>query len=133
MFFLELVVIALGMLVSFYLQNIQFLMVSNVYPDFLLTFLIYFALRRGEFSGIWIGFFAGMLEDAAPFGYAQDANIYVIGNHMLFYTITGFILGKLNRIIDRDSMVPVVMVVFITAILVRCCIWLLYGVIMDFN
>ncbi len=133
--FLEASVIAIGVLISFYLKGLNFLAFNFVYPDFLIIFLIYFALRRGEFSGIWIGFFAGLLEDSAIlfFSDGQNAFVHVIGTHMLFYTLTGYILGKLNRIIDRDSMMPVMVVVLVTTVIVRICVKGLTWVIQDIN
>ncbi len=133
--FIETAVIGVGIIVSFFLKDVNFLALSSVYPDFLLMFVIYFSLRRGEFSGIWLGFFSGLLEDSSILTFSQRAGQYVplIGTHMFFYTLAGFILGKLNRIIDRRSMVPVVVVVFVTTLLVRFQIWLAHGLLQEFN
>ena len=132
---LEAAVIAVGIVVSFFLKDVNFLALSSVYPDFLLMFLIYFSLRRGEFSGIWIGFFSGLLEDSSILSFSERVGHYVplIGTHMFFYTLAGFTLGKLNRIIDRRSMVPIVVVVFATTLLVRITIWFSNGILQDFN
>ena len=133
--FLEILVIGIGILISFFLKDINFLALNYIYPDFLIIFLIYFALRRGEFSGIWIGFFSGLLEDSAILSFSSSAGKYVpvIGTHMLIYTLGGYILGKINRIIDRESMALVVLVVFGTTLLTRICIWFVNGVLQDFN
>lgn len=132
---LETIVVAVGILVSFFLKDVNFLALNYVYPDFLLMFLIYFSLRRGEFSGIWIGFFSGLLEDSSILSFSDRVGQFapLIGTHMFYYTLAGFTLGKLNRIIDRRSMVPVVLVVFGTTLLVRICIWLTTGILQDFN
>ena len=81
---LNLAVIAAGILVSFFLKGFNFLSLnfeklggSIIYPDFLLIFVIFFALRRGEFSGLWIGFFAGLLEDAGLLGYAEKTGEFL--------------------------------------------------------
>lgn len=133
--FLELLVIGLGVLISFFLKETSFLAINYIYPDFLVIYVIFFALRRGEFSGLWIGFFAGLLEDSAIrfFSESQHAFVPVIGTHMFFYTLTGYLIGKFKRIIDRHSLLPIVVVVFLSTTIVGFCVWLLTGVLQDFN
>lgn len=134
--------IALGILISFFLKDINFLGINLsflnsglIYPDFLLVFLIYFSLNKGEFSGIWIGFFAGLMEDSGLLQFAdiQREFLPIIGVHSLVYTITGFSLGKLTRFIDRDHAIPQMVLVLITTVIVRFFIWLIMGVLQDFN
>ena len=130
-------IIAIGMLIAHFLDGSEIfksvLQLDGIYPDFLLAFIIFFSLRRGEFSGIWLGFFGGVLEDADPLGFAENIGGAVVGLHMLIYTITGYTLGRLNRIVDRDSMLPIAGMVLVTTILVRFFIWMMYGVVRDFN
>jgi rod shape-determining protein MreD len=132
---LEIAVIAVGLLLSHFLKGINFLSINwditgVIYPDFLLIFVIFFALRRGEFSGLWIGFFAGLLEDSGilRFDFPEPA-LNVIGVHAIIYTLTGFILGKLNRIIDRDSTIPIMFVVFTTTFICRFLVWFIMGIL----
>lgn len=127
-------VIIVGLVFSFFLKDINFLSITfdftgAIYPDFLLIFIIFFALRRGEFSGLWIGFFAGLLEDSAILSFSESSQEYVsiIGVHAIIYTLAGFILGKLNRIVDKDSTIPIMFVVFSTTFLCRLFVWLLMG------
>lgn len=140
--FLELLVIALGLIVSFFLKGLQFLSLSFnwmggaiIFPDFLLIFMMFFAMRRGEFSGLWVGFFAGLLEDSGIRNYLETAGEFVplIGAHSLVYTMAGFILGKMNRVIDRDRMIPVMAMVFASSAVIRFVVWLLMGLIEDYN
>jgi hypothetical protein len=63
--FLNFAVVAIGILVSFFLKGINFLSLDLesvgggiLYPDFLLILVIFFALRRGDFSALWVGFFS---------------------------------------------------------------------------
>lgn len=133
---------ALGMMVSFFLKDINFLGLNFsflnsglIYPDFLLAFLIYFSLNKGDFSGIWIGFFAGLLEDSGLIQFAdvQKEFLPIIGVHSLIYTLTGFTLGKITRFIDREHFIPQIVLVFVATVIVRFFIWLLMGVLQDFN
>lgn len=139
---LEVVVIALGILVSFFLKDVNFLSLNFsflntgiLYPDFLLMFLIFFALQRGEFSGIWIGFFSGLLEDSAILRFSENTREFVpiIGVYTAVYTITGFTLGKTNRLVDKDSTMPIMVLVFFSVVVVRFLVWLAMGIINEFN
>ena len=137
---LDLLVIVLGLIFSYFLKDINFLSMTfdftgAIYPDFLLIFVIFFALRRGEFSGLWIGFFAGLLEDSNLLSFAQSTNTYnsIIGVHAIIYTLAGFILGKLNRIVDKDSTIPIMFVVLCTTFLCRLFVWMIMGFLDESN
>ncbi|MBI3394716.1 MAG: rod shape-determining protein MreD [Spirochaetia bacterium] len=140
--FLEFLVVAIGLVVSFFLKGFRFLSLNFsfmgsglIFPDFLLIFVIFFALRRGEFAGLWIGFFAGILEDSGIRQYLDVAGEFVplIGVHSLVYTMAGFILGKMNRVIDKDRVAPIMAIVLGTSIVVRFLVWLFMGWLEDFN
>lgn len=140
--FLEMGAIGIGILLSFFLKDINFLGLNFgvigsgvIYPDFLLMFLIFFALFKGEFSGIWIGFFSGLLEDSGLIRFSDSSGDFVsiIGIHAAIYTLTGFSLGKLKKFIDRNHAIPQILLVFGTVFLVRMIIWLLMGILEEFN
>jgi len=140
--FLNLSVVAVGILVSFFLKGVNFLSLNFefmgggiLYPDFLLIFVIFFALRRGEFSGLWIGFFAGLLEDSGLLSFSDKTGGFVpiIGTHALVYCMTGFVLGKINRLMDKDRVPTIILIVFLTTLAERILVWILVGVIEDFN
>lgn len=140
---LDATVIAFGLVLSQVLNGlnlleINFSLTGRVYPDFLLIFAIFFALRRGEFSGLWIGFFAGLLEDSqivfTQLGLGEGrGGQYIIGVHAIIYTLAGFVLGKLNRVIDRDSTLPIMFVVLATVFLCRLIVWGMMGLLFQPN
>lgn len=139
---LDRIMIMVGLVASYFLKDINFLRLDFefmntgvIYPDFLLIFLVYFALRRGEYTGIWVGFFAGLLEDSSIIAFSQSAEAFhpIIGTHSLIYTLIGFTLGKLNRLVDRDSMLPIFVIALLSGIVSRILIWLLVGIIDEFN
>ncbi|MCE9597494.1 MAG: rod shape-determining protein MreD [Spirochaetia bacterium] len=139
---LNIAVVAVGILLSFFLKGINFLSLNFefmgggiLYPDFLLIYVIFFALRRGEFSGLWIGFIAGLLEDSGLLSFSDKTGEFlpVIGTHALIYCLTGFILGKINRLMDKDRVPTIVLLVFGTTLAERILVWLLVGVLEDFN
>ncbi len=140
--FLNLAVVAIGILISFFLKGINFLSLDMeslgggiLYPDFLLIFVIFFALRRGDFSGLWVGFFAGLLEDSGLLSFADRTGEFlpIIGSHALIYCLTGFILGKVNRLMDKDRVPTIILLVFVTSVVERILVWLLVGILEDFN
>ncbi len=139
---LEAGALAFGILVSFFLKdfnflglNFGFLGTGIIYPDFLLLFVIFFALHKGDFTGLWIGFFSGILEDSGllTFSQSQDAFIPIIGVHALIYTLAGFFLGKITKYIDKTHILPPIVVVLIGVFVIRLLIWLLMGVLDQFN
>ncbi|MEQ9363304.1 MAG: rod shape-determining protein MreD [Leptospirales bacterium] len=136
--------ITLGMLISYFLKDIQFLSLTfeflntgTIGPDFLLIFVIFFSLFRGEFVGLWVGFFAGILEDGANWvlggGATGGGFVPIVGIHALVYSITGFALGKLSQVFDRYQTAPIIALVFVSAFLVRFFAWTIQGIVEDFN
>lgn len=138
---LEYAVILLGMIVSYFLKDVNFLSLQFdilntgvIYPDFLLIFVIYFALTRGEFSGLWIGFFSGLLEDSTILRFSDHSDPFtsILGLHSFAYTILGFTLGKMNRLIDRENTSTILIVVFLATFATRLLVWLLMGMVNQF-
>lgn len=134
--------ITLGLLISYFLKDIQFLSLQfdflntgTIGPDFLLIFVVFFSLFRGEFVGMWVGFFAGLLEDGANWvlGGTTGTFVPIVGIHALVYTIAGFALGKLSQVFDRYQTAPIIALVFVTALIVRFFAWTLQGIVEDFN
>ena len=140
--FLNFAVVAIGILVSFFLKGINFLSLDLesvgggiLYPDFLLILVIFFALRRGDFSALWVGFFSGLLEDSGLLSFADKTGEFVpiIGTHALVYCLIGFILGKVHKLMDKDRVPTIILIVFVTSVVERIIVWLLVGVLEDFN
>jgi len=139
---LEYLVIVLGMFLSYFLKDVNFLSLQFdvlntgiIYPDFLLIFVIFFALNRDEFTGLWIGFFSGLLEDSTILQFSSngaDPFTSLIGLHSFAYTILGFTMGKINRMIDRDNTSTILIIVFIATLLTRLMVWLLMGMVNQF-
>jgi rod shape-determining protein MreD len=138
---IEIFVVFLGLIFSYFLKDINFLSLQfdflksgSVYPDFLLIFLIYFSLKTNEMWGIWLGFFAGLLEDSTILQFSPKNNEYIhlIGIHTLIYPIMGFILGKINRYLDINNIRTIIFVTFGCSFITRFLIWILMGIIDKF-
>ncbi len=135
---LDIIVIVLGLIFSFFLKDISFLSLQfdffksgSIYPDFLLIYLIYFSLRTNELSAIWLGFFAGLLEDSTILSFNSKSNEYmnIIGIHTMVYPIMSYILAKINKYIDIDNIQTIIIVTFISSFLTRISIWFLMGIV----
>lgn len=140
--FLEALVVGVGLIVSYFLKginflslNFDFLQTGSIYPDFLLIFVIFFSIRKGDFTGIWVGFFAGLLEDAQLLAFDDSAQEFVsiIGVHSLVYCLAGYTIGRLNRLLDRDSTASILVLVFATTLVVRIAVWLVMGIVDQFS
>lgn len=139
---LETSVIALGMGVSYFLNefkllslNFEFMNTGQIGPDFLLILIIFFAIFKGEFSGIWIGFFSGLMEDGVVWYITSTTNevVSLIGIHTLIYSVTGFTIGKVNHYFDHYNTAPIIVLVLGVTILVRFSVWSLHGILTGFN
>lgn len=118
---LEKIVIGIAIFVSYFFQtSVDFFALGSVKPDFLLILTIYFALYRGSFAALWIGFFGGLLQDINLGGYTnlikQDMQFYV-GTSALAKTLIGFLAGKISGDINKEATSLIVIIVFIACFL----------------
>lgn len=96
-------IIPLALLLLTALQNSLFvhIKVLGVYPDILLTFIICFALVRGNPWGIVVGIGGGILEDIFFRG--------AFGINSIACMLTAFLVGTLESKIYKDNyIVPLV-------------------------
>lgn len=118
---LEKVIIVLVLFVSYFLQtSVEFVRIANTKPDFLLILTIYFAIHRGAFSGLWIGFWGGLLQDINIGAIAlEDESIkYFIGIHALPKTILGFLVGQFSGGMRKENYLLNTILVFASSIFV---------------
>ncbi|MFN3604618.1 MAG: rod shape-determining protein MreD [Leptonema sp. (in: bacteria)] len=136
---IEILMILLGLIFSYFLKDINFLSLQFsflnseiIYPDFLILFLIFFSLRSSEVLGIWIGFFAGLLEDSTILKFSKTEFHPLLGMHTLVYPIVGYILSKFKRFLDINNTGVAIFVTFIAAFSTRTFVWLLMGIMDNF-
>ncbi|HRP67982.1 MAG TPA: rod shape-determining protein MreD [Turneriella sp.] len=117
---LEKVVIGIAIFVSYFLQtSVDFFALGSIKPDFILILTVYFALYRGPFAALWIGFWGGILQDINLGGYTnlvQQDMRYYIGTSALAKTIVGFVTGKIAHNINKDATSLIVIVVFLACL-----------------
>lgn len=116
---LERLVILVSIGVSYFLQtSVDFFRIGHVKPDFLLILTIYFALYRGSFTGIWVGFLGGLLQDINLGGFigARNEELYYIGTHALPKSLVGYFVGKISGQIQKEGGVVLFFIHFTVAI-----------------
>ena len=106
---LEKLVISLIIIISYILQSgVDFLVLGRIHPDLLLLVTLYFGLTRGSFSGLWIGFFSGLLQDINLGGISEigvEKINYYIGINALSKALIGYTAGKFAELYRKDNIV----------------------------
>ncbi len=117
--FLDKTIIIIALFISYVLQyGADFFVLGNISPDFLLILTTYFALYRGEFSGLWIGFIAGLLQDINLGGYSLFFNEveYYVGTHALGGALVGYLFGKFSTRVKEDNSFMIFISIFILSL-----------------
>jgi len=80
----------------------QSIAIASVTPNLLLILVSEFGFMRGQKTGIWIGFFCGLMLDI----YYGDA----IGFYALLYMVIGYLNGFFYQMFyDEDITLPIVL------------------------
>lgn len=108
---LEKIIIGIAIFVSYFLQtSVDFFRLGSIKPDFLLILTVYFALYRGSFSGLWVGFLGGILQDI-NLGWVSEAGKatvqYYLGTQALPKTVLGYFTGKISKNINKEGSVVI--------------------------
>lgn len=99
------ILMALLILVCFILQStvFQWLSIGSIAPNLLLIVTVSYGFMRGKNSGIWTGFFCGLLIDLF---YGN-----LVGMYALIYMLLGYFSGFACKIFyDEEIKVPMVLV-----------------------
>ncbi|MCS7206140.1 MAG: rod shape-determining protein MreD [Leptospiraceae bacterium] len=138
---LEFFIILLGLIFSYFLKDINFLglefeffKIGSIYPDFLLIFIIYFAMKTDEFKAIWIAFFGGLLEDSTILSFSPEESefVNVLGIHSLIYPLVALVIAKLQKHLDTENFKTIMFVVFVSSLVSRIYVWFVMGILDDF-
>ena len=90
-------ILIIAFLMQIFLSNL--LSVGSVRPDFLIIYVLYFAVNYGSFNGVLVGFSIGIIISIFDGG-------LIIGLLPLIYSIVGYSGGFLKT--KHHKMVPVV-------------------------
>ncbi|MCC6274476.1 MAG: rod shape-determining protein MreD [Leptospiraceae bacterium] len=126
---LEKIVIFSGILVAYFLNGSNiFELGKSIKPDFMILLVTFFALRKGALSGLWIGFFGGLLSDAGLGGEVGvgGAIHYKVGLHSMSFSIIGYLIGKFGRSAYSENLLSVCVVNFAVTLLSRIFTYALF-------
>lgn len=126
---LEKLFIVIGVLLAHFLNGSNIFELGNaVRPDFMIIFVLFFALRKGALVGLWLGFFGGLLTDTALGGEINpDSSLYYkVGLHSFSYAIVAYIVGKLTRNAYTENYISIMIYVFGFTLLSRLITYLLF-------
>jgi rod shape-determining protein MreD len=77
--------------------------IKGIHPDLLMVALFFLAVRSGQMTGVWVGFFLGLAQDL----YAPS----ILGQNALSKAVAGFFAGIFNEKVMRVD--PLVHLVFL--------------------
>jgi rod shape-determining protein MreD len=95
-------------LLCFVLQTtvVQLIGLSGITPDLLMVALFFLALKAGQMTALWTGFFLGLAQDIfSP---------SLLGQNALSKTIAGFFAGFFNERMMRVDVLFQVILLFVT-------------------
>lgn len=133
---IENIVIGIGILFCHFLNGSNLFELGGSFkPDFMVIFVVFFALRRGPLTGLWIGFFGGLLTDSGLGGETGVDNVvyYKIGLHSFTYAIIGYIVGKFTRNAYNENYLSITIYNLVFTFVSRAILYLLFIVFFHEN
>lgn len=127
---LERIVIGIGILLAHILNGTNLFDIGTaIKPDFMILLVIFFALRKGGMSGLWIGFIGGLLTDAALGGEEGLGGkvFYKIGIHSLSFSLVGYLLGKFGRMSYNENFISISIFAFVLTLIARAFTYMLFS------
>ncbi len=104
------------LLVFFILIILQFIIPKyfsaiNIYPNFILVYIVYTGLNKGSIKGQFTGFFYGLFWDIL----ATD----IFGIRALTFTISGYLSGRFNKKLDKNQPLTQIIVILLALVVVQ--------------
>lgn len=129
---IEKIIIIIAVFVSYFLQtSMEFFQLGGIKPDFLLLLTLYYAIHKGEMYGIWIGFFAGLLQDINLGVMATSVTGQIrhyLGINIIPKTVSGYLAGKFSDSIQKDSNFSWLVLVFVFSLIKGVLLFLLTSI-----
>ncbi|TGK12505.1 rod shape-determining protein MreD [Leptospira fletcheri] len=131
---LEYVVIAAGIFISHFLNGTNTLEIWGNKPDFMVLFVLFFALRKGALAGLWIGFFGGLLSDSGLGGeIVGNVMTYKIGLHSLTFCLMGYLIGKFARSAYHENYLSITLYSLVITLVTRVATYFLFSLFFHEN
>ncbi len=126
---LELLVIAAGIFLVNVLDSTRLFDIAGVRPDFTILLVIFFSLKKGQLSGLWIGFFGGLLADVSFGAEEIGGKVYdKIGIHSLSYSLVGYFLGKFGRNYYSENYISISTYAFLFTVIIKGFSYILFSI-----
>jgi len=94
---------------------------TNIYPNFIIMYVLFIALNKGTMSGQISGFIYGFTWDVL----STD----IFGVRTLTLTICGHFAGKFNKKLNKDQAIVQILLMFVCLIITQISLILLYLII----
>ncbi|PJZ68631.1 rod shape-determining protein MreD [Leptospira perolatii] len=131
---LEYVVIGAGLFIAHFLNGTNSFETFGTKPDFMVLFVLFFALRKGALAGVWVGFFGGLLSDSGLGGeIVGNVVTYKIGLHSLTFCLMGFLVGKFARSAYHENYLSITLYSVIITFVTRVATYLLFSLFFHEN
>ncbi|WCL50163.1 rod shape-determining protein MreD [Leptospira sp. GIMC2001] len=132
----EKLIIGLGIFLCHFLNGSNIFELGGSFkPDFMMVFVIFFALRKGSFYGIWVGFLGGLLTDSGLGGEtgADQVIYYKIGLHSFTYSILGYAIGRFTKNAYNENYLSITIYTFVFTLLSRIILYIMFSIFFHDN
>ena len=99
----------------------KYFSLTNIYPNFIIMYVLFVALNKGAMSGQITGFFYGFTWDVL----STD----IFGVRALTLTICGHFAGKFNKKLNKDQSIVQILLMFFCLIITQISLVFLYFII----
>jgi len=99
----------------------KYFSLTNIYPNFIIMYVLFVALNKGAMSGQITGFFYGFTWDVL----STD----IFGVRALTLTICGHFAGKFNKKLNKDQAIVQILLMFFCLIITQISLVFLYFII----
>lgn len=130
---LEKFMIGAGILLVHFLNRSPILDLSDklpfgFQPDLMFIFVIFFALRQGGLTGLWVGFLSGILIDVdlGEMDGADGKKFFKMGLHSLSYSLIGYLTGKIGRRIYNENFATISITLLVLTLIMRGMVYFLF-------
>lgn len=108
--------VVMSIFMFFILVVLQFVIpkyfsIINIYPNFILIYIVFTGLNKGSIKGELTGFFYGLIWDIL----STD----IFGIRTLTFTISGYLSGRFNKKLDKNQPLTQVIVMLFSLLIVK--------------
>lgn len=99
----------------------KYFSIVNIYPNFILIYIVYIGLNKGSLKGELTGFFYGLIWDIL----STD----IFGIRALTFTLSGYLSGMFNKKLDKNQPLTQLIVMFLSLLVIQFGTTLIYLIV----